>query len=172
MKRMKTIAASLLLTLGAFSAITYTACNKDECKSVDCGANGTCISGTCSCTTGYEGSNCQTESRAKFTRNWNVDESPKITNPYTCLIAPGANITAVTIASSFADDFFAHPLTGSVNGNVLTIPEQKPDATGNYKVKGSLTATTSGSVTTLASSYTITNTVTQSTVVVTGTWAQ
>lgn len=68
MKSIRNIAFSVLLTLGAFSAVTYTSCNKDECKDVVCQNGGTCndTDGSCVCTTGYEGTNCETAVRTKY----------------------------------------------------------------------------------------------------------
>ena len=166
MSKIKNLVFSALLTIGAFGAVTFTACNTDECKDVVCNNGGACISGTCSCTSGYEGNNCETQSRAKFQKNWNVNETPRIANPYTCLIAAGTNIRDVAIASTFANSFFNNPITGTVDGNTLTIPVQKPDVNGNYNVQGTLTFANGQ----LSSSYTITNTLTASTIVVTGTW--
>lgn len=66
MKSLRTLALSALLSVGAFSAVLYTACNKDECKDVVCLNGGTCVSGTCSCKTGFEGSDCSTVVATKF----------------------------------------------------------------------------------------------------------
>lgn len=127
MKRMKTIAASLLLTLGAFTAITYTACNKDECKSVDCGPNGTCISGSCSCATGYEGSNCATESRAKFINQYTVTASCQASYVANIMAKSGTDVTQVTI-NNFAGLDAAAGTTTSVNATIsgthIKIPTQ------------------------------------------------
>jgi hypothetical protein len=69
MKSIRNIAFSVLLTLGAFSAMTYTACNKDECKDVVCQNGGTCAEGICTCPYAYEGTNCETQLRAKYNGN-------------------------------------------------------------------------------------------------------
>lgn len=70
MKSIRNIAFGALLAIGAFSVVTYTSCTKDECKDVVCQNNGTCVSGTCNCPTGYEGTTCQTKSRDKFIGTW------------------------------------------------------------------------------------------------------
>jgi hypothetical protein len=65
---------SLVLTA---SALTFTACETDPCKDVDCGANGTCFDGACVCDVGYEQDaegKCTVETRTKFTGNWRVNE--------------------------------------------------------------------------------------------------
>ena len=66
MKSIRSVALSALLSIGAFSAVMYTSCSKDECKDVVCQNGGTCADGKCTCTTGYEGTNCETKSRDKF----------------------------------------------------------------------------------------------------------
>ena len=66
MKSIRNIAFSALLALGAFTTVTYTACNPDECKDVTCSNNGTCVDGTCKCPNYYEGTTCQTEVRTKY----------------------------------------------------------------------------------------------------------
>lgn len=94
MKSIRNIAFAAIMTIGAFSAVTYTSCNKDECKDVVCQNGGTCTDGVCSCPAGYEGNNCETKSNAKFVGVWAVTE--------TC---GGANSTPyqVTITADPAD---------------------------------------------------------------------
>lgn len=139
MNRIKNIAFSVLLTLGAFTAITYTSCNKDECKDVVCNNGGTCVDGTCQCSTGYEGTNCQTESRTKFIKSWSASDQTGSSNlVYTVAIAAGAQINSVLISNAFSDDFFANPITATVQGNTISIAEQRPDgSSSNFKVSGS-----------------------------------
>ncbi len=52
---------SVLLTIGAFGAVLYTGCTKDEttdkCANVAC-KYGTCTDGICKCYTGYTGTLC------------------------------------------------------------------------------------------------------------------
>lgn len=55
----------LLALLGVLLAVTPS-CNPDPCKDVNCGANGTCLDGTCICDTGYEGASCEVEWATKF----------------------------------------------------------------------------------------------------------
>ncbi|MBK8724171.1 MAG: calcium-binding EGF-like domain-containing protein [Saprospiraceae bacterium] len=44
----------------------------DKCETVNCGANGVCVDGTCNCDAGYEGTNCSTVSRDKILGVWTV----------------------------------------------------------------------------------------------------
>jgi hypothetical protein len=100
MKSIRNIAFSALLTFGAFGAITYTACNKDECKDVVCQNGGTCSEGNCTCATGYEGTNCETVSAKKFigTGAWNVSE-PSCGGNYTTTVSTGTKATSIIIAN-------------------------------------------------------------------------
>ncbi len=66
MKSIRNIAFSALLTMGALSAVTYTACNKDACKDVVCQNGGVCNDGNCSCTFAYTGTKCESEVRASY----------------------------------------------------------------------------------------------------------
>lgn len=59
MKSIRHIALTAMLTVGSFSAITYTSCTKDDCRDVICWNGGTCTDGFCTCPTGFSGENCQ-----------------------------------------------------------------------------------------------------------------
>ncbi|HRO43267.1 MAG TPA: calcium-binding EGF-like domain-containing protein [Flavipsychrobacter sp.] len=164
---MKRIALSAMLTIGAFGAVTYTACNKDECKDVVCLNGGTCSGGNCSCQAGYEGNRCETLSITKFVKVWSAADQIGSTNlVYTTTIAPGPTATSATISNSFSDDFFANTIAATVNGNTITIADQKPDANGDYRVQGSGTYQ-SGKINW---SYSITQISTGSIQNYTGTW--
>lgn len=84
----------------SFAAIALTGC-KDPCKDVACQNAGTCDDGTCICATGYEGTNCETEQRAKFLATYNVQESCTFfgNDNFTISIAPSAQggVTGVVI---------------------------------------------------------------------------
>ncbi len=70
MKHTKSFLAFTLVILFAFSAVLYTSCSKksDPCKGVVCYNGGVCVSGGCSCPTGYSGLNCEI-SRITFDNN-------------------------------------------------------------------------------------------------------
>jgi len=158
-----------MLAVGAFTMVTYTACNKDECKDVVCNNGGTCANGSCNCATGYEGTNCETETRAKFVKTWTASDKD-ITNDdalptYTSSIVNGTTVTEVKI-SSFSDDYFTADVRATVSGNTITIPSQQPD-NDLYYVEGSGTYNSSDKKITWT--YTITDPVNQK-ISYTGTW--
>lgn len=93
MKSIRNIAFSALLAVGAFTTITYTSCNTDECEDVECFNGGTCIAGSCACPTGYEGTDCTTLTRDKFVGVYNGNE--------TCTI--GSDTYAITLSANSED---------------------------------------------------------------------
>jgi hypothetical protein len=48
------------------TTVLYTSCIKDSCESLKCRNEGTCADGFCRCPDGYEGAQCEIESREKF----------------------------------------------------------------------------------------------------------
>ena len=159
-KSFRNIALSALITIGGFSAITYTSCTKDECKDVVCQNGGTCVSGNCSCPTGYEGSNCQSLSTAKFIKTWTAPADRNVSsgvtlNPYSCIIGQGASLNTLVIGTGFYDNFFNHSINATVSENTITIPVQSPDGAANASVSG--TATYNTSTGQLSWTYTITD---------------
>lgn len=150
MKSFKNIALSAMLTLGAFGAVTYTACNKDECKDVVCQNGGNCSGGSCNCLVGYEGSRCETVSATKFIGTWNVEE-PSCGGDYTNIVSPGTGETSI-IFSNLGNFTTPAAVVASADKNTLLI-SNFTDATGR-KFSGSGTFSgTSFSVT-----YTVTYT--------------
>lgn len=141
MKSIRNIAFSALLAVGAFTMVTYTACTKDECKDVVCNNGGTCVTGTCNCATGYEGTTCETAVRAKFLKTWAASDKDITDNKnlptYSSIIVADAGITEIKI-SKFSDSYFTNDVKATVNGNTITIASQQPD-NDKYYVEGSAT---------------------------------
>lgn len=141
MKSIRNIAFSAFLTFAAFGAVTFTSCNKDECKDVNCNT-GTCneSDGSCTCPTGFEGTSCETEMRTKFYKNntaWNAtDRKTGSTTDlvYTSSVVPGTAITEVKIGNF--SDLFNNSVTATVSGTTINVALQEPD-NDNYTVEGS-----------------------------------
>ncbi len=81
MKFIRSIMLTVLITLSVFSAVVYTACNKNKCDSVTCKNRGACDGGYCFCLTGFEGPRCATFSRDKFLYTFSGADSCT-RNPY------------------------------------------------------------------------------------------
>ena len=104
MKSIRNIAFSALLTFGAFSAITYTACNKDECKDVVCQNGGTCSEGNCTCPTGFEGTNCETLSRDKMLGTYLGTEVCDLgTDNYSITLSANSDKIKITLINLYND---------------------------------------------------------------------
>jgi hypothetical protein len=104
MKSVRNILFSALLTIGAFAAVTYTACNKDKCKDVVCQNGGTCNDGNCICTFAYTGSKCETAIRDSYQNTYKGSGSDNQGGTYTNWKAKftnlGTDATAMTMALS------------------------------------------------------------------------
>lgn len=108
MKSIRNIAFAAIMTIGAFSAVTYTSCNKDECKGVECANGGTCINGTCSCPTGYEGALCDVLSRDKFIGTYTGSETCDAgTDNYTITISANSDKIKLTLTNLYNDNYTA-----------------------------------------------------------------
>lgn len=156
MKSIRNIAFSALLAVGAFTMVTYTACTKDECEDVVCNNGGACVSGTCNCATGYEGTNCDTKSRDKFIGTWSGSDKCNLgTYDVTLTIASsssevnalitnpggfGNSVTITGVISSANELTFTKQSAGgngrlingkmTINGNALTFDYTVTDALG------------------------------------------
>ena len=112
-----------ILTLSAFAAVVYTSCNPDKCKTIICANRGVCNSGSCTCVSGYEGTNCETETRKKFTGIWSVFEkgSSSLAKQYDINITNSDD--GVNIANFY--NFFHYPVKAYVVADRLIIPNQR-----------------------------------------------
>ncbi len=122
----KAMFMSAAITVSAFTAVVYVSCNSDKCKTIICANGGVCNSGSCTCPSGYEGSNCETVTRKKFTGNWMVFEkgSNSLAAQYPITITEGESITFVNI-NNFYNFFFTKPIRAYVQGgDKLIIPPQ------------------------------------------------
>ncbi|MFN8276769.1 MAG: hypothetical protein U0T84_04760 [Chitinophagales bacterium] len=126
---------------------------------------------TKTCDAGYEGSDCKTESRAKFYKVWAATETKSgTTTPSTFSVTVGSgsttDVTKISIAN-FAG-VFVNPVTATVDGDKFTIPTQNPDADRYTIVSG--TGTYNTSTKKVAIDWTLRNDTTSVTSNWTGTW--
>ena len=154
MKNLKSILIAGFLTVGTFATSVFTSCNPDACKDVVCNNGGTCTDGTCSCVAGFEGTNCDTESRTKIFGSFLLSGTDSDGDTYTNI-----NTTVSTSSSSATKFIFSVPLaalsltctmtgantftidqttvsgvtttgSGTYNGTTLTISINQNDAAG------------------------------------------
>jgi len=97
--RFKTIILAAFGAISAFTAVTFTSCTTDKCKSVVCAYGGVCNAGACICQSGYEGTFCETVSRDKFIHTWIVVETGTLssTASYTVTVQPGTDNTQTSL---------------------------------------------------------------------------
>ncbi|MBA2422488.1 MAG: calcium-binding EGF-like domain-containing protein [Chitinophagales bacterium] len=152
MKKISILGASLLSMIALVTVMFFHSCTKDDCKDVVCLNGGTCVSGTCECPTGYEGSDCTTEERTEFLGTYTVVEDCSASNStsYVVSIIAGTNISEVLISNMW--DAFVAPVVATINGNTISIANQEPDGDG-FSVQGSGTIT--GNIITM--NYTVTD---------------
>ncbi len=157
MKKARLILSASLLTIGTFSAMTFSSCSKDDKV----------------CNTGYEGKNCDVEIRQEMIGTYNatdIDVSNNTPYAYTPVISKNASVTVINIANF--GDFFSNTelVTSNVSksGSVIsfTIPAQKPDNVYQVTGNGSYNVTTKK----LDIQYTLDNGVTSKNY--TGTWTK
>lgn len=150
-QKMKT-PKKILSLLSLFLILVVSSC-KDECDDVNCLNGGRCDDGDCICATGFEGSECQTETRAKFFGTYNAIESCSESGNFTYQInitTSAANATTVLINNFYG---VGATVNATVSGSALTIPNQTVSVSGEsatFSGSGQL----SGNILTL--SYTVT----------------
>ncbi|MEO5674696.1 MAG: calcium-binding EGF-like domain-containing protein [Chitinophagales bacterium] len=143
MKKISMMGLSFLTVIATATIMFFNSCSSDACKDVNCGTFGNCVDGTCICDAGYEGDNCETESRAKFVGTYTVSGT------ITCPISGDGTITnsvlTLTNSSGSVSDVvinFAGVLTinGTVTGTSITVASQSVGAftyTGSGSISGS-----------------------------------
>src|SRR5579872_3463402 len=85
MKHIRYVVLAAIATLGIFSAVLYSSCNKNKCQGVVCQHLGSCDGGTCFCITGYEGAHCEQLMRDKFLftySGWDSCHTPAVITRY------------------------------------------------------------------------------------------
>ncbi len=140
MKSIRNIAFSALLTIGAFTTVTYTSCNKDECKDVVCQNGGTCDenTGNCICTTGFTGTNCETQVRTKYFNTYKGNGTDNEGNTYTgwSLKFYTVGTDALSIALDVLDDNNSPQLSFTAKLNTNTTFTIDPKNSGLYSYTG------------------------------------
>ena len=89
------------------------------------------------CDTGYEGKRCDVPWRDKFKGVWSAtDVSGDTTLSYQVTISDGNEVVDVYISRDFSQNRFLKFVRATINDNIITIVNQKPDASKNIYVDG------------------------------------
>lgn len=157
----KTILISSIATIAAFTAVVYTSCNRDKCRTINCAHGGVCNDGACTCPAGYEGTNCETIMRNKFLGNWHVLEKGSITlaAQYPVSIEPTTLITDVVIKNFY--NYFKTPVKATVKGDSIFIPNQQYEGKVLFGIGYIYSSTTYGQYGGISLRYEIIDTATQ-----------
>ena len=156
----KALPSFYIALFAACFIMANSSCTRDKCSSVKCINGGSCDNGICSCPTGYQGTDCQTLSRAPFLGTWSFSGQSNITSAayYPVSIEAGSpNINDITLTNFL--NYFSSPVNAFVENDSLYIQSQLLQ--GNYvQGTGLITYTPAGN--TIVISGTITNATTQS----------
>lgn len=149
MKRNFTCGVATLL-LAMFFTTNFSSCSTDKCEGVTCQNGGTCESGDCNCTAGYEGANCQTKVNAKFEGSYNgIDDcNPTVT---TTIDIAASNSAPAEIIIDVLDEQgqIEYEVIGDIYGSSIDIPNQSV-VIGGAPVMKSGTGSLSGNTLTLS----------------------
>lgn len=147
MKLFRHIAFSALLTVGAFSAITYTACNKDACSGVTCNNGGTCSGGNCTCPTGVAGTHCDTLLKVTYSNSYkgNGYDNATPSNSYTGWTlkfgtTSSTDPTAMTLDVLDNNNVPQLAFTIHLTSNTAFTVDAKTSSSFNYSGSGTISA--------------------------------
>ncbi len=157
---MKKINILFVALIGAMT-MTFTSC--DECADVTCLNGGTCEegvcqcadyffgdacevecvngtygSGSCLCDAGYEGDGCTVLSREDMIGSYtgmDACSSSGASTAYTSTVAESSASNDGVLMTGLWDGFFINSITGTVDGDVISIPNQEPDSDG-FTIEG------------------------------------
>ncbi len=127
----KTIFYTALAILSFFGTLSYfSACKPDPCvtRAVDCKNGGTCKDGECLCALGYEGDSCQFRVNQKYDSYYACIRT-RLTNG-TLVDDNDDTLRVKAMNDRFTIQFFSvrdsvyEVISGTVNGNYITIPNQ------------------------------------------------
>src|ERR1017187_8738461 len=109
----KIIFTSAFAAFATFFMVIYISCKTDKCSTVTCVNGGSCNNGICKCPSAYEGTTCQTLSRAKFVGNWGVENlTASVTEPAKFSVSVEIGTTGINYVSiKNLHDYFTSPVS-------------------------------------------------------------
>jgi len=125
--KIRHILITSLVLITTFSAVVYTSSCKKKCGSTTCQNNGVCNNDTCTCTTGYKGTSCETLWTTEYLGSYTCTQT--CAPPLTGSASWKSTITASTTNGSYTLSIsnFGNlqvTATATVDGNEnMTIPD-------------------------------------------------
>ncbi len=117
----------LSITFTVISLFCVQSCT-EPCDNVNCGDNGICIEGTCSCDAGYDGTDCNIVIRSLFTGVYDVEEicdtDPNFTDTYESSINEsfeGPQFITINNLYNFESQNLTNPDAANVRASVSNI---------------------------------------------------
>ncbi|MBI4931715.1 MAG: calcium-binding EGF-like domain-containing protein [Bacteroidetes bacterium] len=110
----------ILFRLIAIAVIVLSvhSCKRDPCRSTNCLNGGICKDGTCDCLSGYEGTDCGTESTAKFIGNYSVTDNINFTKSANNIDDPDSVFTKTySVSVAKGNDFGSLLIHNADNNN-------------------------------------------------------
>jgi hypothetical protein len=125
MKKVSILGLSFLSAIAFSMVILFNACSSDPCKDVTCLNGGTCVSGTCNCANGYEGTNCDTKTQDRYAGSYSaVDVCTSGNYSYNATVAPSSTDITKILMTNFGGFGSSVVVSGTVAGSSFTVPSQ------------------------------------------------
>lgn len=129
--RLRSILLTASIVTTGFAAVFVSSCAEDKCKALVCANGGVCSEGACVCPSGWEGSQCETENRARFLNgnksSWTVredgSESPETQYPVSIVRSTDASQPTQVFIKNF-NGAFPENVKARVKGDSIYIDPQ------------------------------------------------
>ncbi len=141
MKKVSIFGMSILTVIAVATVMFINACTSDPCKDVVCNNGGNCVSGTCVCATGYEGTDCSVKSADRYVGSWNGTDVCTMNYGYTATIAESSTEADKILITNFGGFGSSVVVAATVSGTAFSIASQ---TFGTVTIAGSGTISSDG----------------------------
>ena len=142
MKKVSILGITFLTTIAFSMVMLFTACDDDPCKDVTCLNGGTCVSGTCNCAAGYEGTDCSTKTQDRYVGSYSaIDVCSSGTYNYNATVTASSTDLTKVLMTNFGGFGSSVVVNATVDGSSFTVPSQ---TFGSVSISGSGTLASDG----------------------------